>query len=44
MQTRPLGTTGLDVPILSFGASVKKPVVAPNGAIQAGETMILGLS
>ena len=30
--------------ILSVGASVKKPVVAPNGAIQAGETMILGLS
>ena len=30
--------------ILSVGASVKKPVVAPNGTIQAGETMILGLS
>jgi len=30
--------------ILSVGASAKKPVVAPNGTIQAGETMILGLS
>jgi pyruvate dehydrogenase E2 component (dihydrolipoamide acetyltransferase) len=30
--------------ILSVGASVKKPVVAPNGAIQSGETMVLGLS
>jgi len=30
--------------ILSVGASVKKPVVAPNGTIQAGETMVLGLS
>jgi len=30
--------------ILSIGASVKKPVVDATGNIQAGETMILGLS
>jgi pyruvate dehydrogenase E2 component (dihydrolipoamide acetyltransferase) len=30
--------------ILAVGSSMAKPVIAPDGSIQAGETMILGLS